>query len=264
MRPVEEVRFRIRNLDLFLGIIALLVILAGSVPVSGAEPPASRTDRPLKTAMASRPARVLILNSYHPRYIWGDAVMRGISEVFLVAAPEVEIRYEYLDAKHCRPAVVFEPMRQLLLAKYKRIGFNFDVIVSTDDDALDFLALYRDEIFPGTPVVFCGTNTFNPGRLRGKESFTGIVEHYDLRGTLELALQLHPKARHWALVSGMSTSSLMNQNRFHKLYADYMDRIQLIDLARLNVPEMIEQLQKLPEDTVIIYLSWYQMPDGTF
>jgi two-component system cell cycle sensor histidine kinase/response regulator CckA len=245
-------------------VAALIVVLCASSSLLGAEGGGADSRQPPTPALAPHPARVLILNSYHPRYVWGDAVMRGISEVFLKTAPEAELRYEYLDAKHYRPAVVFEPMRQLLLAKYKQMGFNFDVIVSTDDDALDFLALYRDEIFPGTPVVFCGTNTFEPGRLRGRQGFTGIVEDYDLKGTLELVLRLHPQARHWAMVSGMSTSSLMNQNRFYNLYPVYKDRVQLIDLSRLNVPEMIEALQKLPEDTVIIYLSWYKMPDGTF
>jgi two-component system cell cycle sensor histidine kinase/response regulator CckA len=253
---------REKSTKLWLALLVVVFCAVGSL--HGAEGTGATGHLQSASNMAPHPARVLILNSYHPRYVWADAVMRGISEVFLRAAPEVELRYEYLDAKHYRPAVVFEPMRQLLLAKYKRMYFNFDVIVSTDDDALDFLALYRDEIFPGTPVVFCGANTFEPGRLRGRQGFTGIVEDYDLRGTLELVLKLHPKARHWALVSGMSTSSLINQDRFYNLFPDYMNRIKLIDLARLNVAEMIEALKQLPEDTVIIYLSWYKMPDGTF
>jgi two-component system cell cycle sensor histidine kinase/response regulator CckA len=245
-------------------VVLLVFVLCVAAHVNGAEGPGKTRHLPSVAGLPPHPARVLVLNSYHPRYVWADAVMRGISEVFLKTAPEAEVRYEYLDAKHYRPAVVFEPMRQLLLAKYKRMDFNFDVIISTDDDALDFLALYRDEIFPGTPVVFCGTNTFESNRLRGRQGFTGIIEDYDLEGTLELVLRLHPQARHWALVSGMSTSSLMNQNRFYSLYPQYEDRILLVDLARLNVTEMIEALQKLPEDTVVIYLSWYKMPDGTF
>ena len=32
--------------------------------------------------------------------------MQGISDVFLKAAPEEEVRYEYLEAKHYRPKVV--------------------------------------------------------------------------------------------------------------------------------------------------------------
>jgi two-component system cell cycle sensor histidine kinase/response regulator CckA len=245
--------------------VALWIVMFGHVGfLHGAEGSGKPTHLPSAPNLSPPPARVLILNSYHPRYIWGDAVMRGISEVIQSAAPEVEMRYEYLDAKHYRPVVVFEPMRRLLLAKYKQMGFNFDVIVSTDDDALDFLALYRDEIFPNTPVVFCGTNTFEPGRLRGRQGFTGIVEDYDLKGTLDLVLRLHPGVRYWALVSGMSTSSLMNQNRFYHLFPHYKNRITLIDLARMNVPEMIQALQTLPEDTVVIYLSWYKMPDGSF
>ena len=245
-------------------VVVLALVLCTMGQLHGAEVPGENGHPPSASDLAPHPARVLVLNSYHPRYVWGDAVMRGVSDVFLKAAPEAEVRYEYLDAKHYRPAVVFEPMRRLLLSKYKQMSFNFDVIVSTDDDALDFLALYRDEIFPGTPVVFCGTNTFEPARLHGRQGFTGIVEDYDLRGTLELVLRLHPQARNWALVSGMSTSSLMNQSRFYNLYPEYQDRIRLIDLSRLNVSEMIEELRKLPEDTVIIYLSWYKMPDGSF
>ena len=245
-------------------VILLILAYWALAPLSGAEGASERRHLPSASHLVPQTARVLILNSYHPRYVWGDAVMQGVSEGILKTAPDTELRYEYLDAKHYRPAVVFEPMRRILLAKYKQTNFNFDVIVSTDDDALDFLALYRDEIFPDTPVVFCGTNTFGPGRLRGKQGFTGIVEDYDLQGTLELVLRLHPQTRHWALVSGMSTSSLMNQNRFYNLYPAYKDRVQLIDLARLNVPEMIAALQRMPEDTVVIYLSWYKMPDGTF
>ena len=247
-----------------LSLVLFILVFCGMEQLRADQGTAEAGRTPSTLNLIPHPARVLVLNSYHPRYVWGDAVMRGVSEVFLKAAPEAEVRYEYLDAKHYRPEVVFEPMRRLLLAKYKQMHFNFDVIVSTDDDALNFLALYRDEIFPGTPVVFCGTNTFDPSRLRGRQGFTGIVEDYDLRGTLELVLRLHSQARHWALVSGMSTSSLMNQSRFYNIYPDYKDRIQLIDLARLNVPEVITALQKLPEDTVIIYLSWYKMPDGTF
>jgi hypothetical protein len=191
--------------------VLLVVVFCTMGDLHGAKGSGETDQVPSVPNAAPHPARVLILNSYHPGYVWGDAVMRSVSEVILKAAPEAEVRYEYLDAKHYRPAVVFEPMWRLLLAKYKQMHINFDVIVSTDDDALDFLALYRDDIFPETPVVFCGTNTFEPGRLRGKKGFTGIVEDYDLRGTLELVLRLHPQARHWALVSGMSTSSLMNQ-----------------------------------------------------
>jgi two-component system cell cycle sensor histidine kinase/response regulator CckA len=253
-----------KRLLLFRVALSCLLGLYAGIYLDGIEPATASASDSGKISVMPTPARVLVLNSYHPRYVWADAVMRGISEVFQQQAPEAEVRYEYLDAKHYRPSLVFRPMRELLLAKYKRTGFRFDVIISTDDDALDFLVLYRDEIFPGTPVVFCGVNIFEPGRLKGESGFTGIVEAYDLKGTLDLVLKLHPEARHWALVSGMSTSSLMNQARFHQLYPQYMDRVNLIDLSRLNVHEMIDRLQRLPEDTIIIYLSWYKMPDGAF
>jgi hypothetical protein len=75
-----------------------------------------------------------------------------------------------------------------LLALYKNKYKNrhFDVIISSDDDAFQFLRSSRDELFPDCPVVFCGVNFFEDKMLAGKKDFTGVVEAFDLPGTLSL------------------------------------------------------------------------------
>jgi signal transduction histidine kinase/ActR/RegA family two-component response regulator len=205
--------------------------------------------------------RVLVLNSYHPGYVWGESIMAGIRQVFDGSDRRVAIRYEYMDSKHYQPREIFAALRELYRIKYSRL--SFDVIIASDNNAFDFLRLYRDELFPGVPVVFCGVNGFDPAMLAGRVGFTGIAEDYDLKGTLDLALKMFPKTRHLAAVSGMSTSSTINRKRLQELMPQYRDRVSFIDLSGLNPPELRARLQSLPEDTVIIYISYYLAPDGT-
>lgn len=206
--------------------------------------------------------RVLVLNSYHPGYVWGDSVNEGIRRVFDSSDLMVNIRYEFMDTKHLRPEVIFERLREIYLVKYSL--FQFDVVIATDNNALNFLLQYRDELFPDTPVVFCGINGFKDEMLQGATDFTGFAENSDFRGTVDIALKIHPDTENIAYVSGTSTSSLINQLRMKEIIPFYQDKYKMIDLSRLNPEQLKEKLRKLPEKTIIIYLSYYKMEDGTF
>ena len=45
-----------------------------------------------------------------------------------------------------------QTVRDYLRGKYG--GRRFDVVIASGDSALEFAARYRDELFPGTPIVF--------------------------------------------------------------------------------------------------------------
>jgi signal transduction histidine kinase/ActR/RegA family two-component response regulator/ABC-type uncharacterized transport system substrate-binding protein len=221
-------------------------------------PAVAKTQPPINDFMK----RILVLNSYHPGYVWGESVNKGIRSVLDSSDSAVNIRYEYMDTKYLRPAVVFERLRQLYKVKYQE--FQFDVIIATDNNALTFLVRYRDDLFLNTPVVFCGINGFNDNMLKGVKGFTGFDEKSDFRGTLELALKIHPKTQNVALVSGTSTSSLINQDRMKKIFFDMNLPINLIDLSLHNPDQLRTELQILPPHTIIMYLSYYRMADGNF
>lgn len=206
--------------------------------------------------------KVLVLSSYHPGYTWGESVVEGIRSVLDDPEQNIIVRYEYMDTKYHRPERVVELLADLYMAKY--VDFHFDAIIAADNNALTFLLNDRDTLFPNTPVVFCGINGFHESMLEGKKGFTGMAENYDLRGTLELALELHPQVKNVAMVSGTSTSSMINQALMHDIFPEYEKRVRLIDLSRLNPEDLQFKLQQLPSDSIIIYLSYYKMPNGSF
>jgi len=81
------------------------------------------------------------------------------------------------------------------LYKYKYGNQTFDLIISSDDNAFNFLREYREDLFPGTPIVFCGVNNLEAPNLIDRDVFTGIIELHSLRETIDLALRLHPGTR---------------------------------------------------------------------
>jgi len=126
----------------------------------------------LSYAQESTKKKVLILNSYHRGYKWTDDITEGIESVFKAGNENVTLYIEYMDTKRISDEHCINLLYQIYKHKFRDTGF--DVIISSDDDAFNFLREHRDEIFPGTPVVFCGVNYFKPTDLEGHDLFTGV------------------------------------------------------------------------------------------
>jgi signal transduction histidine kinase len=147
--------------------------------------------------------RVLVLNSYHPQYKWAQEVVRGVREE-LSYLPEENLFIEYMDARHM---VDDEAYLSLLAAVYahKYRQFSPDVIISSDDSALEFLLERRATLFPGVPVVFCGINSRTAAELEPVPNMTGILEGLEVAGNLALIDRLHPDATRIVLLADQTS-----------------------------------------------------------
>ena len=93
-------------------------------------------------------------------------------------------------------------LRDFLRAKYS--GKKIDVVVGVMGPALDFLLNYADQIFPGTPIVFCGLDRHQLGARSLPANVFGVLVKREFAPTLELALNLHPATEGVVVVSGTS------------------------------------------------------------
>ncbi|SHJ27197.1 ABC transporter substrate binding protein [Halodesulfovibrio aestuarii] len=214
------------------------------------------------TAASTHTPTVLVLNSYHMGYLWGESVLQGIRDGLEQASTPIKVHYEFMDTKRYSPTEIFPILHTLYSTKYKNT--KFDVIIASDNNALDFLVRYRNQLFPGVPVTFCGVTRFSQKLLQGQSGFTGIAEEVDIKETIELALTLFPKTKNIALVSGgVTTSSKNNLEQAKELAPLFADKVSFIELTKLNPEELQEKLAALPANTAILYLSYYRTPDGT-
>ena len=167
-------RFSWNNLSCFFLLLCVLIAVTGTV--SAATSPERR--------------EVLYINSYSKGLEWSDPITQAVEDRMRTSGYDVNLHVEYMDEKRYQDAAYESMLADLY--RYKYANRSFDVIIVSDDNAFTFIKKHRQELFLGTPVVFCGVNYFSDEMLAGQTGITGVVEEYDVKNTLATALRLHP------------------------------------------------------------------------
>ncbi|MCO7223177.1 diguanylate cyclase [Pleionea sp. CnH1-48] len=210
-------------------------------------------------AANSHKKRVLVLHAYHHGFHWTDRIMAGMLSVF-DERDDVELFVNYMDTKRHSGEQYFEQLKDIYAVKFQHA--KFDAIISSDDHALDFLLKYRDELFPDVPVVFSGLNDFDEDRLGGQKGYTGIYESYDVAGTIELMLALHPEAKNIYAITDNTRSGLIFKNLLHRAESQFLNRARINHLHNLS-PETIQStVSSLPENSLVLWAIYLRTPSG--
>lgn len=149
-----------------------------------------------ETEEEARPARVLVVHSYNPEYIWCQNVSQGIQESLRGLKATIETRY--LDAKR-------DPAPDAILAKSKAAlerveAWDPQVVIAVDDAAQTYLVKPHLKGRPAPQVIFCGVNA--PLSLYGfpASNVSGVRERWHLREGFALLKKINPKLRSVALL----------------------------------------------------------------
>ena len=209
-----------------------------------------------------RKRHVLVLNSYHHGLSWTDNIIKGIESALKEEARDVELHLEFMDAKRFFSDRYFERLFETYREKYGRT--HFDVVIVADNDALDFVRGYREELFPGTPVVFCGINNFKELMLDGCDHSTGVVEETDVKSTVEIAIKLHPKTEQVVVVNDSTTTGLAMRNEVLEVAPRFKDLLEFVFLEDLDMAELQEQVTRLPPKSLILMLVFNYDKTGRF
>ena len=134
--------------------------------------------------------KVLVLNSYHRGFSWSDHILESIEAEFEKYDSDVVLVVEYMDVKHNDPEDIYSILYELYKLKFADV--EFEAIISSDNDALEFLLQYRDELFQDVPIVFCGVNTFEELMIAGQKQITGVTENLDISLNFDMIMRLYP------------------------------------------------------------------------
>lgn len=227
-------------------IMGLIIILAFIVIVPS-----------LAYAQDEQTKNILVLNSYHYGFPWTDSLVRGIESGLGLEENNIELVVEYMDTK---TKGYGEEFKQKLYEfyKYKYNNSNFDLIISSDDNAFNFLREYHEKLFPGVPVVFSGVNNIDAPNIVDPNKFTGIIETTPFRETMELILDFHPKTNKIVLVVDKTPSGEYRWGITAPLLDQYKD-IEFIRISDdLYVSEIEDLVSELSEDTIVLFFSLYR------
>ncbi len=238
MRSNQSVRQRIRSV--VLGSMLLLCVFPSF-------------------AEAVKQPRVLLIHSYHSGFDWTDSITAGVLSGLRDNGRPVRLFIEYMDSKQFKPEEVSERFRELCAFKYS--SADLDVILCSDNNALDFLLEHRDALFPDVPIVFCGINHFTPAMLGGASNITGVIEEPSYRETAELALKVNPQAKRIYALAGSSPTSIIHVDRFLQHTRDLAQQVEIIPLQNLTQQEFAEALGQIEKTDILVHLGLHRTRD---
>lgn len=219
----------------FILAIAICLVLAGSI---------------VHADSASK-KHILVLNSYHKGLSWTDRIVEGIESALRTESGNFELYLEFMDTKRYVNEDHMRSLYDLYRIKFKEK--TFDVVIATDNNAFDFLRRYHEELFPDTPVVFCGINNYKDALLEGFALFTGVVEDIDIKDTVEIALELHPDATRIVVVGDKTTSGIAIRQQVAEIAPLFEDRVDFVfytdDFA---LEELKTEIRRLSSDSIIL------------
>ena len=199
---------------------------------------------------------ILYINSYHNGYEWSDSILDGIRSELNSSWYKISFQIEYMDTKKFKSDMVSADLLNLYKEKFKNT--SFDVVIISDDDAFNFALQYRSELFPDVPIVFCGVNNLTIEQEK-EGNLTGVVENFDLAGTIDVALKLHPDKKRMIVVGDDSTTSNAILERIKKIVPRYSDRLEVEYWLHLGLDEVKNKVKYLNDESFLFFIPYYQV-----
>ena len=215
---------------------------------------------PPAAAQGQSKPHILILHSYNHGYIWTDKIAEGMEAVLNTDFPGAEIHTEYMDTKRIKDPEHLQNLYRLYKHKYQ--GIHFAAILVSDDDALNFMLRYQPELWPHTPVIFCGINNYSAAAMRERQDFTGVLEDVSIRETLNTALTLHPQARRIYVVVDTSEVGRALHAQVLETVPQLYRAVQFVFLENMSIEEIARQAAQIPEDGLMFFLIFFRDKTG--
>jgi len=205
------------------------------------------------------PKRVVVLYWYdknYPGHVRWDQGFRPALEQG--AGGSIEYYPEYLEANRFPGENQSQILHDYLKEKYA--GRPIDVVVAQSEVSLNFLARYRNDLFPNVPVVFYSATRPTPQTLALWHNITGLVVFGGFDKTVESALAIHPGTQQLFVISG----SLEHDKRFETIargqLKDFEHRLTINYLTDVEPGELRATTSQLQPRSLILYV-WQQAYD---
>ena len=203
---------------------------------------------------------ILILNSYHKGYKWSDDIVKGIEDH--LQGNLFDIRTEYMDTKRIADPGYLDQLAQVY--RYKFADNQFDLIISSDDTAFNFVRKHHDTLFHKAPVMACGLNAFDPEKDLWPHLRAVVPERYDIEGTLNAALMIHPEADTIYVINDTTPTGKLIQQEFDAVRSRFEGRITFVSLEGSSMKTIEEILSGAPDNALGLLLVYFRDKDGEY
>ncbi|WP_432736082.1 ABC transporter substrate binding protein [Maridesulfovibrio sp. FT414] len=213
------------------------------------------------TSVVCAQSRVLLLSSYHPGF---PTFFKQIDGIKSALDPEgVLLDVEFMDSKRFYSPENLSKFQNLLEYKLQSVP-PYDVIITSDDNALSFALQNRRVLFPDTPVVFCGVNNQDLARLLdSNDSYTGVIESASIADNIYLIPKLFPDIKKIFVIADSTPSGEADFDHFKDAAASFPDLdFKTLSLLHLSWDDLKNRLSAESSEYVVLLLSAYRDAEG--
>lgn len=208
----------------------------------------------------ARPSSVLVLDQSDMRGNFYNQIFGALqNELGSEPRSHVVVYAEDLDLEHFSGGEYEANLRQLLKAKYRDVPVG--TLVTIGSQALGFVLRWRDELWPGIPIVFTMVDEADLERLKPPPDVTGNIVKSRLADAVAVARMVVP-----GLASIYIVGDPWNRQAIFRNWKDEVasvpDDLRVVELMGLTMPELRQRVSELPEQSAIIYTSIHSNGEG--
>ena len=205
--------------------------------------------------------RVLLFSEMGPTAPAPGLVVQQIqADISRTSGYQVELYVENLETAMFPDSRDQLDLREWYLHRYR--DRKIDAIVAVGPEPIRFVSEAPASFFPGVPVVICCTLPAQVPGVQLNDRFTGTWLDLNPQDTVDGALRLLPDTKHLFVVAGISAYDRGILKVVTPQLGKYAGKLDLTYLTDLDMPQLLARLEKLPADSIVLYLSYWQDAAG--
>jgi signal transduction histidine kinase len=216
---------------------------------------------PMALAQERRPHSILVLDQsdggpFYQQMLSG--LRNGVSSHM---DAHVTLYNESLDLSRFRGDAYTATLKRYVKEKYqdKSIG----VVVAIGAGAAGLVLNWRDELWPGIPIVFAMLDEMDVARLKPPRDVTGVIVQVPLADSIKVARTVVPDLDTVVLV-GDDWDQLIVFRNWKDEIATATAGLRVIEIIGQKMTDIRKRVAELPERSAIIYSSIFSDGEGTF
>jgi signal transduction histidine kinase len=173
----------------------------------------------------------------------------------------VTLYNESLDLSRFKGDAYTATLKRYVKEKYqdKAIG----VVVAIGAGTAGLVLNWRDELWPGIPIVFAMLDEMDVARLKPPRDVAGVIVQVPLADSIKVARTVMPQLDTIVLV-GDAWDQLIVFRNWKDEIATATAGLQVIEIVGQKMIDIRKRVAELPERSAIIYSSIFSDGEGTF
>ena len=176
------------------------------------------------------------------------------------ATPHVAVYSEALDLSRFA-----EPRQEAILRTYVNEKFSdvhFGLIVAVGSSAFALVKRWQADLWPGVPVVFAAIDESTAAEFKLDSATTGLIMQRRLKSMLATAKILVPNLKGVVLLGGSLERDAYRRQYLREL-SELATEVDVTNLTGLPLAEQVRRAASLPDNTAILYTSFFVDQSGT-